>query len=51
MPGSSLVLPALIVDKFGDYLSIQTLSLGIEKYKDMIVELLEEILEPKGIYE
>ncbi len=44
-------LPALIVDKFGDYLSIQTLSLGIEKYKDIIVELLDEILEPKGIYE
>lgn len=49
--GEADFLPALIVDKFSDYLSIQTLSLGIEKYKDMIVELLEEILEPKGIYE
>lgn len=49
--GEADFLPALIVDKFGDYLSIQTLSLGIEKYKDMIVELLDEILEPKGIYE
>ena len=49
--GEADLLPALIVDKFGDYLSIQTLSLGIEKYKDMIVELLEEIIEPKGIYE
>lgn len=49
--GEADFLPALIVDKFGDYLSIQTLSLGIEKYKDMIVELLEEIIEPKGIYE
>jgi 23S rRNA (cytosine1962-C5)-methyltransferase len=49
--GEADFLPALIVDKFGDYLSIQTLSLGIEKYKDIIVELLEEILEPKGIYE
>ncbi len=49
--GEADFLPALIVDKFGDYLSIQTLSLGIEKYKDMIVELLEEIIQPKGIYE
>ena len=49
--GEADFLPALIVDKFGDYLSMQTLSLGIEKYKDIIVELLEEILEPKGIYE
>ncbi len=49
--GEADFLPALIVDKFGDYLSIQTLSLGIEKYKDIILELLEEILEPKGIYE
>ncbi len=49
--GEADFLPALIVDKFSDYLSIQTLSLGIEKYKDTIIELLEEILEPKGIYE
>lgn len=49
--GEADFLPALIVDKFGDYLSIQTLSLGIEKYKKIIVELLDEILEPKGIYE
>ncbi len=49
--GEADFLPALIVDKFGDYLSIQTLSLGIEKYKDMIVALLDEILEPRGIYE
>ncbi|HWR61944.1 MAG TPA: class I SAM-dependent rRNA methyltransferase [Clostridia bacterium] len=49
--GEADFLPALIVDKFGDYLSIQTLSLGIEKYQDVIIELLEEILEPKGIYE
>ncbi len=49
--GEADFLPALIVDKFGDYLSIQTLSLGIEKYRDIIIELLEEIIQPKGIYE
>ena len=44
-------LPGLIVDKFGDYLSVQILSLGIERIRDMIVELLAEIVAPKGIYE
>jgi 23S rRNA (cytosine1962-C5)-methyltransferase len=49
--GEADFLPALIVDKFGDYLVVQTLALGIDKYKDMIVELLDEIIKPKGIYE
>ena len=44
-------LPGLVVDKFGDYLVMQTLSLGIERIKDMIVELLVEVVNPKGIYE
>jgi len=44
-------LPALIVDKFGDYLVVQTLALGIDKYKDIIVEILDEIIKPAGIYE
>ena len=44
-------LPGLVVDKFGDYLVMQTLSLGIENIKDMIVELLVEVVNPKGIYE
>ncbi len=44
-------LPALIVDKFGDYLSVQTLALGIDVHKETIVELLDEIMGPKGIYE
>jgi 23S rRNA (cytosine1962-C5)-methyltransferase len=44
-------LPALIVDRFGDYLSLQTLALGIDLYKETIVELLDELLNPAGIYE
>lgn len=44
-------LPALIVDKFSDYLVIQTLALGIDKYKDTIVKILNETIHPKGIYE
>ncbi|MCX7923408.1 MAG: class I SAM-dependent rRNA methyltransferase [Clostridia bacterium] len=44
-------LPALIVDKFGDYLVIQTLALGIDRYKDQIVDILNDIIRPAGIYE
>ena len=44
-------LPALIVDKYGDYLVIQCLSLGIDMRKAMICECLVELFSPKGIYE
>jgi 23S rRNA (cytosine1962-C5)-methyltransferase len=44
-------LPALIIDKFNDYFVIQTLALGMDKWKSAIVEALEKIFEPKGIYE
>lgn len=44
-------LPALIVDRYGDYLAMQALSLGIDRRKKMICECLAEIFEPKGIYE
>ncbi len=44
-------LPGLIVDQYGDILSIQFLSLGMEKMKNMILEILIEQLHPRGIYE
>lgn len=44
-------LPGLIVDKYGDYLSIQLLSLGMDVRKDLIIESLVEIFNPLGIYE
>lgn len=44
-------IPGLIVDKYGDYLSIQILSLGIEVRKEMIINLLIDIIKPLGIYE
>ena len=34
------LLPGLIVDKYGDYLSVQFLSLGMEIRKKMIIEIL-----------
>lgn len=44
-------LPALIVDKYSDVLSIQILSLGMEKVKDEIISALVEVFNPRGIYE
>ncbi len=44
-------IPGLIVDKYGKYLSVQFLSLGVEVIKDMIIKLLIEELNPDGIYE
>ena len=49
--GESDNLPALIVDKYNDVLSVQFLSLGIDKNKDLIIRALIEIFNPKGIYE
>ena len=44
-------LPALIIDKFNDYFVLQTLSLGIEQWKTAIVDAINVIFKPKGIYE
>jgi 23S rRNA (cytosine1962-C5)-methyltransferase len=44
-------LPALIIDKYGDILVMQCLSLGIDMRKELICECLKELFAPKGIYE
>jgi 23S rRNA (cytosine1962-C5)-methyltransferase len=44
-------LPALIIDKFNDYFVLQTLSLGIEQWKSAIVDAINAIFKPRGIYE
>lgn len=44
-------LPALIVDRYGDVLVMQCLSLGIERNKQRIVNCLVKVFNPKGIYE
>jgi 23S rRNA (cytosine1962-C5)-methyltransferase len=49
--GEADYLPALIIDKFGEYFVIQTLALGIDRWKPAIVKALEKIFQPKGIYE
>ncbi|MDD4212837.1 MAG: class I SAM-dependent rRNA methyltransferase [Bacilli bacterium] len=49
--GESDLLPGLIVDKYGEYLVVQILTLGMDVRKDMIVDILVELFSPRGIYE
>ena len=44
-------IPALVVDRYGNHLVIQTLSQGTEALKDAVVELLVDLLHPRGILE
>ncbi|RYG07734.1 MAG: class I SAM-dependent rRNA methyltransferase [Chitinophagaceae bacterium] len=44
-------LPGLIVDKYADFLSVQILSTGIEKAKDIIIDKLCKAVQPKGIFD
>ncbi len=44
-------LPALIIDRYGDVLVMQCLSLGIDLRKEMICNCLVKLFSPKGIYE
>lgn len=49
--GEADSLPQLIIDKFNDYFVLQTLALGIDKWKPAIVKALNTVFTPKGIYE
>lgn len=49
--GESDFLPGLIVDKYADYLVIQFHTRGIERWKKEILEGLERVFEPQGVYE
>ena len=49
--GEADFLPGLTIDKFEDYYVIQISTLGMEKYKDIVVKILVEEYNAKGIYE
>ena len=44
-------LPGLIVDRYGDHLVIQTLTLALDLRQNLIVQALVELLNPAGIIE
>ena len=49
--GEGDLLSSLIVDRYGDYLVVQTLSQGTERHKDLLVQILVELFSPKGVLE
>jgi len=49
--GEADFLPGLIIDKYNDCLSLQTLSYGMDKRLTLICDVLESLLHPKGIIE
>lgn len=44
-------LPGLIVDRYGDYLSLQAQSQGMAALQPQIVEVLQDLLQPRAIVE
>ena len=49
--GEADLLPSIVIDRYRDYLVVQTLSQASERQKDLIVEILVEQFSPKGILE
>lgn len=47
--GEADLLPGLVVDRFGDYLSVQLLTKGTERRKELFADLLAEHFRCKGI--
>jgi 23S rRNA (cytosine1962-C5)-methyltransferase len=43
------LLPGLIVDRYGPYLAMQTLTQGMDRSRDLIAHVLGELLSPAGI--
>ncbi len=48
--GEADQLPGLVVDKFNDVLAIQFLTLGMERWKEVVIEALDVLIKPAGMY-
>jgi len=44
-------LPGLVVDRYGEWVIVQFLTLGVERHRDEIVAALVGLLAPRGVYE
>ncbi|MCG2767379.1 MAG: class I SAM-dependent methyltransferase [Anaerolineae bacterium] len=49
--GESDLIPGLIVDRYEEHLILQALTMGIERWKECIADLLLDLLHPQSIYE
>lgn len=47
--GEADFLPGIVVDKFADVLVVQSLALGIDRFKGQIIEILKELMAEDGI--
>ncbi len=47
--GESDQLPGLVVDRYGDHLAVQVLTLGMEVRQEMVRESLERVFAPRGV--
>lgn len=47
--GDSDLLPGLVVDRFGDYLSVQLTTAAMDQRRDAVIAALDEVFSPKGI--
>lgn len=45
------LLPSLVIDRYGEYFVVQTLSQGMEKLKATVTDILQEQFSPRGIVE
>jgi len=43
-------LSGMVVDKYGDWLTVQFTALGLARRRDEIIGVLRELLQPRGIY-
>jgi 23S rRNA (cytosine1962-C5)-methyltransferase len=48
--GEGDLLPGLVVDRYGDYLCVQSLTAGIERRIELVLDVLHEVLRPSGIF-
>ena len=42
-------LPGLVVDRFGDYLSVQLTTAGMDRVREQVLEALDRVLKPRGV--
>jgi 23S rRNA (cytosine1962-C5)-methyltransferase len=49
--GESDFLPSLILDRYGEVLVFQTLSAGMERWKEDLIGIFQELLNPQAIIE
>jgi len=49
--GEADQIPSLVVDRYGEYLAMQNLCQSVDRFQPLLVDLLVELFEPRGIIE